>query len=133
MLSIIKKSKRLDKFVYQSLRDVVKIGGDNVIKNFEDKFKELQIEGNRKKSSSASVMFTKKMNTMMMRRWKKMTLMMKTKKNLRPKMRIKRPILWAHKARPGEDSIPIDQGLFTGTDSTIIEDSLHNVINHDQT
>ena len=41
MLSIIKKRKRLDKFVYQSLRDVVKVGGDNVIKNFEDKFKEL--------------------------------------------------------------------------------------------
>ena len=58
MLSIIKKRKRLDKFVYKSLRDVVKVGGDNVIKNFEYKFKELWIEGNRKESSSASVMFT---------------------------------------------------------------------------
>ena len=41
MLNIIKKRKRLDKFVYQSLRDIVKVGGDNVIKNFEEKFKEL--------------------------------------------------------------------------------------------
>ena len=34
MLGIIKKRKRLDKFVYQSLQDVVKAGGDNVVKNF---------------------------------------------------------------------------------------------------
>ena len=40
MLSIIKKKKKLDKFVYQSLRDVVK-AGDDVVKNFEEKFKEL--------------------------------------------------------------------------------------------
>ena len=59
MLSIIKKRKRLDKFVYQFLPDVVKIGGDNVVKNFEEKFKALQVEGHRKESnSSASVMFT---------------------------------------------------------------------------
>ena len=41
MLCIIKKRKRLDKFIYQALRDIVKLGGDNVIKNFEEKFKEL--------------------------------------------------------------------------------------------
>ena len=41
MLGIVKKRKRLDKFVYQSLRDIVKVGGDNMIKNFEEKFKEL--------------------------------------------------------------------------------------------
>ena len=58
MLGVIKKRKRLDKFVYQSLRDIVKVGGDNVIKNFEDKFKELQVEGNRKEVNSSSVMFT---------------------------------------------------------------------------
>ena len=59
MLSIMKKRKRLDKFVYQSLRDVIKVGGDNVVKNFEEKFKELRVEGHRKESnSSASVMFT---------------------------------------------------------------------------
>ena len=41
ILSIIKKKKILDKFVYQSLRDVVKARGDNVVKNFEKKFEEL--------------------------------------------------------------------------------------------
>ena len=32
MLGIVKKRKRLDKFVYQSLQDIVKAGGENVIK-----------------------------------------------------------------------------------------------------
>ena len=60
MLGIIKKRKRLDKFVYQSLQDVVKVGGDNVIKNFKEKFEELQVEGHRKETnSSTSVMFPK--------------------------------------------------------------------------
>ena len=39
MLGIVKKRKRLDKFVYQSLRDIVKVGEDNVVRNFEEKFK----------------------------------------------------------------------------------------------
>ena len=58
MLGIIKRRKKLDKFVYQSLRDIIKIGGDNVIKNFEEKFKELCVEGNRQETNSSSVMFT---------------------------------------------------------------------------
>ena len=41
MLGIVKKRKILDKFVYQSLRDIVKVEGDNMIKNFEENFKEL--------------------------------------------------------------------------------------------
>ena len=41
MLRIIKKRKRLDKFIYQALRDIVKLGGENLIQNFEEKFKEL--------------------------------------------------------------------------------------------
>ena len=37
----------------------MKLGGDNVIQNFEEKFKELRVEGNRRENgSSASVMFT---------------------------------------------------------------------------
>ena len=37
----------------------MKVGGDNVVQNFEEKFKELRVEGNRKENgSSASVMFT---------------------------------------------------------------------------
>ena len=59
MLGIVKRRKRLDQFVYQSLRDVVKAGGDNVMKNFEEKFKEMRVEGHRKENgSSASVIFT---------------------------------------------------------------------------
>ena len=38
MLSIIKKRKTLDKFIYQALRDIAKLGGNNVIKNLKDKF-----------------------------------------------------------------------------------------------
>ena len=58
MLGVIKKRKRLEKFVYQSRCDIVKAGGDNVIKNFEEKFKELCVEGNRREVNSSSVMFT---------------------------------------------------------------------------
>ena len=38
---LVKRRKKIDKFIYQALRDVVKLRGDNMIKNFEDKFKEL--------------------------------------------------------------------------------------------
>ena len=38
---------------------MVKAGGDNVAKNFEEKFKEMRVEGHRKENrSSTSVMFT---------------------------------------------------------------------------
>ena len=47
ILGIVKKRKRLDKFVYQALQDVMKVGGDNVVQNFEEKFKEFRVEGNR--------------------------------------------------------------------------------------
>ena len=43
MLSIVKKRKKVDKFIYQALRDVVKVGGDNVLESFEKKFKETRI------------------------------------------------------------------------------------------
>ena len=48
------RRKRIDKFIHQALRDVVKVGGDNVVKNFEEKFKELRVEGCHKDSSSSS-------------------------------------------------------------------------------
>ena len=41
MLGIVKKRKRLDQFVYQALRDMVKNGSEDVIKNFEETFKRL--------------------------------------------------------------------------------------------
>ena len=49
MLGRVKKRKRMDNFEYQALRNVIKEGGVNVIDNFERKYKELKIEGNRKK------------------------------------------------------------------------------------
>ena len=59
MLTMVKKRKRIDRFIQQALRDVVKLGGDIVVKNFEDKFKELRVEGCRKDGGSSSlVMFT---------------------------------------------------------------------------
>ena len=59
MLGIVKKRKKLDKFAYQALQDVIKLGRDNVVQNFEEKFKELRVEGNRRENgSSTSVMFT---------------------------------------------------------------------------
>ena len=60
MLSIVKKHKKIDQFIQQALRDVVKHGGDNVITNFENKFKELRVEGCcRDGGSSSAVMYTK--------------------------------------------------------------------------
>ena len=50
----IKKMKRLNKFIYKALRDIVNLGGENVIQNFKEKFKELQVEGCRKDGSSSS-------------------------------------------------------------------------------
>ena len=59
MLTIVKRQKRIDKFIHQALRDVVKLGGDDVIKNFEEKFKQLRVEGCcRDGGSSSSVIYT---------------------------------------------------------------------------
>ena len=40
-----KKRKSVEMFQYQALRDVVKVGGDTVVRNFGEKFKELKVEG----------------------------------------------------------------------------------------
>ena len=59
MLTIVKRRKRIDKFIHQAMRDVVKQGGDNVIKIFEEKFKELRVKGCHKYGGSlSSVMYT---------------------------------------------------------------------------
>ena len=50
MLSIIKKRKKIDKFVYQALRNIVKDGGVDVLQNFE-KFKDMRVEGCKKDAS----------------------------------------------------------------------------------
>ena len=49
MLRRIKKQKIMETFDYQVFRNVVKEGGENVVENFEEKYKELKIEGKRKR------------------------------------------------------------------------------------
>ena len=56
MLTVVKKQKRIDRFIHQALRDFVKLGGDNIVKNFEDKFKNSELQD---RGSSSSVMYTK--------------------------------------------------------------------------
>ena len=48
---MIQKRKKVDSHELQTLRNVVKKGEEEVIKNFEDAFKEVRIEGKRKKAS----------------------------------------------------------------------------------
>ena len=59
ILGIFEKRRKISKLVYQSLRNVVKEGGPDVIHKFKQKFKEIRIEGNRKAVSST--MFSEKL------------------------------------------------------------------------
>ena len=43
MLGKVKKRKRMEAFQYQALREVVKEGRDDVMKNFGAKYKEIKI------------------------------------------------------------------------------------------
>ena len=56
MLGNVRKRRKINKYVYQALRNVVKEGGVNILQNFENKFKEMRVEGCRK--SAPSVMYT---------------------------------------------------------------------------
>ncbi len=60
MLGRVKKRKRMDNFEYQALRSVINEGGENVIDNFEKKYRELKIEGNRKKVAETMYMESEK-------------------------------------------------------------------------
>ena len=60
MLQKLKKRKRMEKFEIQALKNIVKEGEEDVIKNFTKKFKEIRIEGMRKAVSS-SAMFTEQL------------------------------------------------------------------------
>ena len=53
MLQMARKGKSVELFQYQALRDVVKAGGETVVKNFGEKFRELKVEGLRKKMIEA--------------------------------------------------------------------------------
>ena len=46
----------MESYEIQALRDVVKIGGEDVLEKLEEKFIEIRVEGKRK--SPASTMFT---------------------------------------------------------------------------
>ena len=56
MIGRVSKRKKMDNFEYQSLRKVIKEHGVDVIENFNKKFKEMEVEGNRK--SVAGVIYT---------------------------------------------------------------------------
>ena len=43
-----KRRKKMESFEIQALRDIVKVGGERVIKNIEEKFIEVRVEGKRK-------------------------------------------------------------------------------------
>ena len=45
MLQKTKRRKSIEVFQYQTLWDNVKVGGDDMVKNFGAKFRELKIEG----------------------------------------------------------------------------------------
>ena len=60
MLEKMKKRRKMENFEIQALRNVVKEGGLDVVKNFKKKFKEIKIEGKRKALLS-SAMFTDKL------------------------------------------------------------------------
>ena len=59
MLEKMRKRRKMENFEIQSLRNVVKEGGVDVVTNFEKKFKEIMIEGKRK--SHASMMYAEKL------------------------------------------------------------------------
>ena len=58
MLQKLKKRNKMENFELQSLREVAKANGPDVVKNFEEKFKEIRVEGKRKSHTSSSAMYT---------------------------------------------------------------------------
>ena len=60
MLEKMRKRRKMENFELQSLRNVLKEGGLNVVDNFKKKFKEIKIEGKRKAVSSLG-MYTKQL------------------------------------------------------------------------
>ena len=61
MLEKMKKRRKMENFEIQSLRNVVKEGGVDVVTNIKKKFKEIKIEEKRK--CHASTMYTEKSPT----------------------------------------------------------------------
>ena len=51
----------MENFELQALRDVVKENSEDVVENFEQKFKEIHVEGKRKSLNSSSTLYTDKL------------------------------------------------------------------------
>ena len=51
----------MENFEIQALRDVMKENGEDVVENFEQKFKEIRVEGKSKSLNSSSAMYTDKL------------------------------------------------------------------------
>ena len=58
MLQKLKKRRKIENFELQSLREVVKANGPDVVKNFEEKFKEIRVEGKRKSLKDSTTHYT---------------------------------------------------------------------------
>ena len=54
MLQKLRKRKKIENFELQALRDVVKENAEDIVSRFENKFKEIRIEGKRKLNSTTS-------------------------------------------------------------------------------
>ena len=57
MLMKLRKRKKVESYGFQALRDIVKENVEDVVNRFENKFKEIRIEGKRKFSNSTSVYY----------------------------------------------------------------------------
>ena len=53
-----KKRRKMENFELQTLREVVKVNGPDVVKNFEEKFKEIRVEGKRKSLKDSAPYYT---------------------------------------------------------------------------
>ena len=61
MLQKQKKRRKMENFELQALREIVKENGENVVHNFEQKFKEICVEGKRKSLHAPSTLYTNKL------------------------------------------------------------------------
>ena len=50
----------MESFELQVLREVAKENGQNVVQNFEKKFKEIRVEGKRKSMKESTTLYTEK-------------------------------------------------------------------------
>ena len=50
----------MENFKLQTLREVVKVNGPDVVENFEKKFKEIKVEGKRKSLKESTTLYTEK-------------------------------------------------------------------------